>query len=108
MAATYTEDAQGTIFSKDDATGQIKAEVTPGRDAIRKGYEDLFKTRDPGAVSRNTVDFARFVGNDMLIIQGSFLVDTRDTGAWIPFVQIRTKRGDKWLILSLQLFVAKE
>jgi ketosteroid isomerase-like protein len=107
MAATYTEDAELVLFAKDKNTGDYKGQVTRGRSAIERGYQNLFKDRKPGTTSRNVVEFAHFVGTDLLIIHGTFSLDISQQGS-IPFVQVRAKKGDKWLIMSLQLFLVAE
>ncbi len=107
MAATYLEDADLTIISKDDNTGKFKNEMSRGRSAIERAYQDFFKDRKPGTTSRNHVTYAHFVGNDMLIIHGNFNLDTSQED-YYPFVQIRLKQGDKWLIQSLQFVVVAE
>src|SRR5262245_35382918 len=107
MAATYTEDAELTLFAKDKDTGTYKVQVTRGRTAIQRGYQDLFKDRKAGTTSRNVVEFAHFVGTDLLIIHGTFRLDVSQ-GASIPFIQVRAKKGEKWLLMSLQLFIVKE
>jgi ketosteroid isomerase-like protein len=107
MAATYTEDAEIILVTKDEHTGTYKTQVTRGRSAIQRGYQDVFKDRKPGTTSRNVVEFAHFVGTDLLIIHGTFAVDVSQ-GSSFPFVQVRAKKGDKWLMLSLQLFVVSE
>jgi hypothetical protein len=107
MAATYTEDAEITLFSKDKDTGHYKAQVTRGRTAIEQGYQEILKNRNPGATSRNIVEYARFAGPSLLIIHGTFALDDSQ-GDPVPFVQVRAKKDDKWLIMSLQLFVVSE
>ena len=107
MAATYTDDAEVVVFAKDKDTDTYKAQVTRGRSAIQRGYQDLFKDRKAGTTSRNVVEFAHFVGTDLLIIHGTFTLDVSQGGSF-PFVQVRAKQGDKWLLMSLQLFIVKE
>ena len=107
MAATYTEDAELILFAKDKDTGTYKAQVTRGRSAIERLYQNLFKDRKPGTTSRNVVEFAHFVGSDLLIIHGTFTLDVSQ-GASFPFVQVRAKKGDKWLLMNLQLFIVKD
>jgi hypothetical protein len=104
MANTYTEDAELSLVSKDKDTGTYKAQDTHGRTAIERFYQDYFKDRDSATRSRNNVEYAHFVGNDLLIIHGTFTPDVSKTDAF-PFVQVRAKKGDKWLILNLQLFI---
>jgi hypothetical protein len=107
MAATYTEDAEVSAVTKDKDTGMYKVEVTRGRPAIERGYQDLFKDRKAGTTSRNVVKYADLVGTDLLIIHGTFTLDVSQEGSF-PFVQVRTKQGEKWLIMSLQLFGVSE
>ena len=107
MAATYAEDAEGSLILKDKDTGKYKVQVSRGRSAIEQGYQNIFKTRKAGTTSRNVVEYAHFVGTDLLIIHGTFTLDVSQ-GVSFPFVQVREKQGDKWLILSLQVFVVDE
>jgi hypothetical protein len=107
MAATYTEDAELTLVAKDKGTGEYKPQDTRGRAAVQRFYQDLFKDQKPGTRSRNMVEFAHFVGGDLLIIHGTFTPDV-DQGGAFPFVQVRAKAGERWLIMSLQVFVVSE
>jgi len=107
MAATFTEDAECSLCLRDKDTGKYKVQVSRGRSAIEQGYQNIFKTRKPGATSRNVVEFAHFVGSDLLIIHGTFTLDVSQ-GIPFPFVQVRAKQGDQWQILSLQVFVISE
>jgi hypothetical protein len=104
MAATYTDDAQLEWVEKDSATGGIKIDVKKGRDEIESLYRDFFKDAKEATTSKNTVEFARFIGTELMIIQGVFQPNTANDGTF-PFVQVRVKQGDKWLMRSLQLFV---
>lgn len=107
IAATYSEDAELILVAKDKDTGTYKTQVTRGRSAIQRGYQDVFKDRKAGTTSRNVVEYAHFVGTDLLIIHGTFTLDVSQ-GVSFPFVQVRAKKGDKWLIMSLQLFLVSE
>ena len=107
MAATFREDAEGSLCLRDKDTGKYKVQVSRGRSAIEQGYQNIFKTRKAGTTSRNVVEFAHFVGTDLLIIHGTFTLDVSQ-GLSFPFVQVREKQGDQWLILSLQVFVISE
>ena len=62
MAATYTEDAQLLWIDKDSSTGEIKISVKKDRAEIESLYHDLFKDAKEKTTSKNTVEFARFVG----------------------------------------------
>ena len=106
MAATYTEDAQIQSIAKDDSTGEIKVEVKKGRSEIESTYRDVFKDAKEKTTSKNTVEFARFVA-DLMIIQGVFQPNVADKGKF-PFVQLRAKQGDKWVIKNLQFFLISQ
>jgi len=103
MAATYAENAQVTAYSKDSETGPLKVETRRSRADIQKLYADLFKDRSPSARCRNIVEDAHFVGPDLRVIRGTFILDVANEHP-LPFIQVRTKQGDKWLMLNLQLF----
>jgi hypothetical protein len=104
MAATYTEDAQLEWIEKDSASGGIKIDVKKGREEIETVYHDLFKDAKEATTSKNTVEYARFVSSELLVIEGDFQPNVANDGKF-HFVQIRVKQGDKWLMRSLQLFV---
>ena len=103
MAATYAENAEVIAYSKDNETGALKVDTGRGRADIQKFYADLFKGRSPSARCRNIVEDAHFAGPDLLVIRGTFIIDVADEHP-LPFIQVRTRKGDKWLILNLQLF----
>jgi hypothetical protein len=103
MAATWVEDALFSYMAKDDSTGQWKAEISRGRPEVQRFYEKLFENKNQ-TTSRNHVEGAHMIGTDFLVIQGTFQPDTSNEGR-VPFVQTRIKKGDKWLIANLQLFV---
>jgi hypothetical protein len=107
MAATYTEDAQLLWVDKDDSTGEIKVSVKKDRSEIESLYRDLFKDATEKTTSKNTVEFARFVAPDLMVIQGVFQPNV-DKPARFPFVQMRVKQGDKWLLKNLQLYVFEQ
>lgn len=104
MAATYTEDAQLEWIEKDSASGAIKIDTKKGREEIEALYRDLFKDSKEATTSKNTVEYARFVGSELLVIEGEFQPNVANEGKF-HFIQIRLKQGDKWLMRSLQLFV---
>ena len=103
MAATYADNAEVTAYSKNNDTGALKVDTGRGRADIQKAYADLFKDRSPSTRCRNIVEDAHFVGPDLLVIRGTFILDVTNEHP-IPFIQVRTKQGDKWLIVNLQLF----
>jgi hypothetical protein len=107
MAATYTEDAQLLWLQKDDSTGEVKITNKNGRVEIESLYRDIFKNSSEKTTSKNTFEFARFAAPDVLIIDGVFQPNVEKPGKY-PFVQVRVKRGDKWLLKSLQFFVISQ
>ena len=88
MAATYTEDAQLLWIDKDNSTGEIKLSVKKDRAEIESLYHDLFKDAKEKTTSKNTVEFARFVGADLMVIHGVFQPNVDKDGKF-PFVQTR-------------------
>jgi hypothetical protein len=108
LAATYHEDAQIDLVSKDESTGDLKSDVKKGRAEIEAFYQDIFKNNNEATTSKNTVEYARLVTSDMMIIHGTFQPDTTKE-LKIAFVQMRTRKDDKWILRSLQLYaMAKE
>ncbi len=109
MAATYTEDAEILLIKDENNAGHYKIdEAYRGRAAIEKGYAKVFEDRDHALKLRNTVEAAHFVGPDLLLIHGTFTLDVSKPDASAPFLQVRTKQGDTWRILTLQLFAVSE
>ena len=104
MAATYTDDARIFWVERDKDTGKIKVTNKEGRTEIDRVYRDLFKPGEPKTTSRNTVEFARFVAPDLLVIHGYFVPNVNNEGKY-SFVQERVKQGDKWLIQTLRIYV---
>jgi uncharacterized protein (TIGR02246 family) len=105
MAATYLDDAELTLISREKDTGAFKTEVTRGRADIEAFYEKFFKdTQEVRA--KNTVEYARLLDPEMLLISGVFEPDTQSADPLrLPFVQVRVKQGDAWRIARLQLFI---
>jgi ketosteroid isomerase-like protein len=100
LAATYTEDSEIVFVDKKD--GEIRYEVKQGRADIEKFYRDFFQ--NAGAVdSENFVEFARLISPDLLVVHGRFRPDV-DKTEW-PFVQMRVKQGERWLLSKLWLFL---
>ncbi len=104
MAATYTEDAQLLWIDKNGDTGEIKISIKKDRSEIESLYRDLFKDAKEKTKSKNTVEFARLVVPELMVIHGVFQpnVDKPDK---FSFVQTRVKVGEKWLMKTLQLYV---
>ena len=107
MASTYTEDAQLLWIDKDGTSGEIKVSVKKDRAEIESLYHDLFKDAKEKTTSKNTVEFARLVTPELMVIHGVFQpnIDKPDK---FSFVQTRVKVGDKWLIKILDLYVFGE
>ena len=103
MVATYTEDARLLWIDKDGSTGEIKVTVKD-RAEIESLYRDLFKDVNEKTTSKNTVEYARSIGADVLVIHGVFQ-PRLDKDDKYNFVQTRVKQGDKWLIKTLELYV---
>jgi ketosteroid isomerase-like protein len=106
MAAYYVEDARLFLQSKEE--NEISEKEYTGRDEIEKFYADLFK--DPKTIqAKNTVEYAKLLAPDVLVIAGTFVPnEAADKPLKVPFYQVRVKRGDKWLIHRLRIFVLSE
>jgi hypothetical protein len=104
MTASYTEDAQLLWIDKDNSTGELKINTKRDRAEIEGLYRDLFKDAKEKTTSKNTVEYAKLLTPEILVIHGHFQPDLAKDGKF-SFVQIRIKSGDKWLIKTLQLFV---
>jgi ketosteroid isomerase-like protein len=104
IAATYTEDAQILWFDKDSSTGELKLSFKKDRSEIEQFYRDLFKDAKEKTISKNTIEYARLLAPDLLVIHGFFQPNASNNGKY-PFVQVRVKSADKWLLKTLQFFV---
>jgi len=102
MAATYIETAEIVVLKRDSQSDRIVIETRRGRAEIEKAYAEIFKDRLPEHRSRNTVESARFLTPDLLMIRGRFAMN-REQADIIQFVQIRTREGDEWKIATMQL-----
>ena len=108
LAMTYTEDARLEIYSRDKDTGELKVESRVGRGEIQSYYEDHFKSSD-AIHARNTVETARRLDPATLTISGTFEPNTESAEPMrLPFNQIRTRKGDAWKIVNLQLFIMSQ
>ena len=107
LAATYTVDAEICVVGQDQGSRSYKTQVIRGRQAIENAYQTLFKGQQSQAKSKNHVEAAKLIRPDLLAIYGRFQPDASQEGN-IPFIQVRTKDGDKWLMMSLQLFIVPE
>lgn len=102
MAATFLEDAQLILVRKPPESGKFEIETKSGRATIEASYSDLFKDRSPEHKARNTVESARFLSPDLLLIKGRFSLNV-DQGDTIQFVQVRAREGDQWKVATMQL-----
>jgi hypothetical protein len=102
MSATYVDDGQIILIKRDSNSNKIQIETRRGRAEIKNGYADIFKDRLPEHRSRNTVETARFIGPDLLLITGRFALN-QDQGDVIEFVQVRAREGDQWKVVTMQL-----
>jgi hypothetical protein len=104
MAATYTDDAELELIDKDSSSGEVKINLKKDRPEIEDFYRELFKDAKEKTTSRNTVEFARFVTPEIMVMHGVFQLDVTKEGKY-PFVQMRVKKADKWVIKSLQFYL---
>jgi hypothetical protein len=67
----------------------------------------VFKDAREKTTSKNTVEFARFITPEQMVIHGVFQPNL-DKPDKFSFVQMGVKVGDKWLIKILDLYVFGE
>lgn len=104
MADSYTEGAEVFLVSQNKDTGRLKIDPRRGRAAIEALYADFFK--DGQLIqAKNHVEHARFVTPQLLLITGTFEITKGETTWKLPFVQVRVKQGEKWLLNSVRLFL---
>lgn len=101
MAATYADNAEVAVITRDSESGSLKFDVRYGKTAIEQLYRDLFKTEEQ-IQARNTVVHARLLSPDVLVIEGNF--QPLAGGQKFPFVQIRHQQNGRWLMDRLDLF----
>jgi hypothetical protein len=107
MANTYVTSADLHVITKDQATGAYQVQAIRGRDAIREQYARLFDGKQgEKTTSKNVVEFAHKIGDDLLIIHGTFAPNTAEAGSF-PFTQMRTNVDGQWKILQLDLVIAQ-
>jgi hypothetical protein len=105
LAATYTDDARLEIIGRDAESSPLKIETKTGRAEIEAYYENHFKGDSP-IHAKNTVEHARLLEPDVLLISGSFVPDTQaENPLKLPFVQVRQRVGDAWKIVNIQVFI---
>ena len=69
MADYYLDDAEIALVSKEE--GGLKVQTYKGRAEIEKAYADVFKKPET-IKSRNTVEYAKLLAPDVLVIAGTF------------------------------------
>ena len=74
-----------------------------GRAEVERFYRDMFKDPNEKTNARNTVEFAKYLAPDFLVIEGTFEPNI-DKGKY-SFTQERVKVDGKWLILSLRFYM---
>ena len=105
LAATFTEEARLEATFKDNDAGSSKTEVRQGRTQIEAYYRELFKN-DATFHAKNTIEYARSIGPNMILFAGTFVPDTQAAEPMkIAFVQVRSKHGEDWKVVSMQVFV---
>jgi hypothetical protein len=100
MAALYTTNATVKMVGKGEEG--YKVTLYNGRAEIEKLYASLFKNDQPTR-AKNTVEYARFIAPDMLLITGRFEPDAGSIK--VPFVQVRVNHHGQWLMNDLTIFV---
>ena len=102
MAATYIEDGEIIVFKRNSESDRIQPETCHGRRKIEETYAKIFKDRLPEHRCRNTVEVARFLTPDLLLIHGRFAMN-REQGDTVQFTQIRVHEDDQWKVVTMQL-----
>ena len=103
MADYYLEDGEIALVSKEE--GGLKIQTQKGRAEIEKFYADIFKKPET-IKSKNTVEYAKLIAPDVLVIAGTFDTNTlKPDSPKVPFYQVRVRKGDQWLMSSVRIFV---
>ena len=93
-----------TFKSKDESSS--KTEVKQGRTQIEAYYRELFKT-DGTLHAKNTIEYAREISPNLILFAGTFVLDSQAAEPLkIHFVQVRSKQGEEWRVVSMQVYVA--
>lgn len=107
MADYYMDDAEVFLVTKDQSSTGLKVDTRRGRSAIESLYAEQFRNGQ-SIQAKNTVEYARFVAPDILLITGTFEIVRDSQAMQFPFVQVRGKQGEKWLMSSVRLFFAPQ
>jgi hypothetical protein len=106
MADNYLEAGTIDLVGKDE--NGLKVQTCKGRAEIEKLYADLFKKPET-IKSRNIVEYARKIAPDVLVIAGTFDINTlKPDSPKIPFYQVRVRKGEKWLISYARIYVLSQ
>jgi len=106
MADYYLDDAEINLVSKNE--DGLKVEVYKGRGEIEKAYAKLFEKPET-IKSRNTVEYAKLVTPELLVIAGTFDTNTlKPDSIKVPFYQVRLKKGDKWMMSYVRILVVPQ
>lgn len=103
LIESYSDDASVIVVIHNQSSGGATEVERRGRPDIQELYEELF--RDGLSIdAHNEVDYARQIGPNFLMIAGTLefkrgLLDVTR----MPFVQLRVKQGDRWLIQSMRV-----
>jgi ketosteroid isomerase-like protein len=103
MANYYLEDGEIAMVTKEESG--LKVKTYKGRAEIEQGYAEVFKKPET-IKSKNTVEYAKLIAPDVLVIAGTFDLNTlKPDSPKLPFYQVRVKKGDQWLMSSARVFV---
>ena len=103
MTDYYLDDAEIALTTRNNEGG-LNIQTYKGKAEIEKGYADVFKKPET-TKSKNTVEYAKFLAPDILVIAGTFDLNTlKPDSPKVPFYQVRMKKGEKWLMSSLRIF----
>jgi ketosteroid isomerase-like protein len=107
MSAYYVDDAKVFLVSRDESQ-EVSVKEYNGRQEIEQFYADIFK--DHGTIrSKNTVEYSRLLAPDVLVIAGTFEPNLdAEKPLKVPFYQVRVKKGEKWLMISLRIFLVSK
>jgi ketosteroid isomerase-like protein len=107
MVAYYTENAIVFVQGKNDEGHSVKE--YDGKAEIERAYADYFKGQQGTIQAKNSVEYARLLAPDVLVIAGTFEPNQlAEKPLKVPFYQVRIKQGDRWLIQSVRIFVLPE
>jgi len=104
LAAQYLEDAE-IVEKTVESVGPPTVKFHRGGEAIRKLYENIKDLTKFNLT--NEVHYARFVTPDTLFIAGDLLMSENGQTKRLAFTQIRTKSGDSWKIVCLELSLSR-